>query len=161
MEIMRASIRDLGPLGRLERACFDQDAWSFLDLVAVLTVPTVVRLKAMDGNEMIGFVAGDPRSSLGWAWIATVGVHPRFRRKGTGRALLRACEARLSLPLIKLTVRPSNTTAVAMYESEGYETIDVWERYYRDGEDGAVMQKEMPAAGAPATHSDPAGTQAT
>ena len=58
MEIQTASLLDLGALRRLERACFEKDAWPLLDLVAVLTWPEVVRLKAVDSGEMIGFVAG-------------------------------------------------------------------------------------------------------
>jgi ribosomal-protein-alanine N-acetyltransferase len=92
---------------------------------------------------MVGFVAGDLRTSAGWAWIATIGVDPRYRRRGIGRALLRACEGRFRLPLIKLTVRASNRAALGLYEMEGYQTSDVWERYYRGGEDAVVMHKEI------------------
>jgi ribosomal-protein-alanine N-acetyltransferase len=42
-----------------------------------------------------------------------------------------------------LTVRLSNRAALALYESEGYKTIDLWKKYYRDGEDAVVMQKEL------------------
>ena len=61
MEIQVASVRDLGALRRLESACFEKDAWSIFDLVAVLTWPDVIRLKAVEDDEMVGFVAGDPR----------------------------------------------------------------------------------------------------
>jgi len=145
MEIANASIRDIGPLRRLEAACFQRDAWSLFDLVAVLTWPDVIRLKAVEGNEMIGFVAGELRASQGWAWIATIAVDPRYRRRGFGRELLRACERRLRLPQVRLTVRMSNTAAIHLYESEGYQTLEIWHRYYNDGEDAVVMQKELPA----------------
>jgi ribosomal-protein-alanine N-acetyltransferase len=142
MEILPASLRDLGSLRALEQACFDRDAWSLLDLVAVLSFPEVVRLKAVQDGRMVGFVAGDPRPSQGLAWIATIGVDPRHQRRGIGRALLRACEARLVIPRIRLTVRLSNTAAIALYEQEGYRTADIWKTYYNDGEDGIVMEKD-------------------
>lgn len=143
MEIQSANILDLGALRRLEEVCFDKDAWPFLDLIAVLTWPEVIRLKAVDSGEMIGFVAGDPRSSDGAAWISTIGVDPRFQRRGVGRALLRACEAQINLPRMKLTVRVSNLGAISLYEQEGYQMVDLWRGYYSDGEDGLVMGKTL------------------
>ena len=91
---------------------------------------------------MVGFVAGDPRPSQGFAWIATIGVHPDFQRRGIGRALLRACETQLKIPRLRLTVRISNGPAIALYEREGYRTVDIWKGYYSDGEDGIVMEKD-------------------
>jgi len=93
-----------------------------------------------DGN-MVGFVAGDPRPSQGYAWIATIGVDPGYQRRGIGRTLLRACEGLIKQPRVRLTVRMSNTGAIALYEQEGYRTFDVWKAYYSDGEDGIVMEK--------------------
>jgi len=141
MEILPATLRDLNALRKLETACFGRDAWPLLDLMAALSFPEVIRLKAVEQKRMVGFVAGDPRPSEGFAWIATLGVDPRFQRRGIGRALLRACERQLNLPRIKLTVRMSNIGAIALYESEGYRMVDIWEAYYKDGEDGAVMEK--------------------
>jgi ribosomal-protein-alanine N-acetyltransferase len=145
MKIETASLMDLGALRTLEKACFEKDAWGLLDLMAVLTFPDIVRLKAVEDGEMIGFVAGDPRPSEGFAWIATIGVDPRYHRRGFGRALLRACEARLKQPNVRLTVRMSNEPAIQLYEREGYRTIDIWKNYYNDGEDGVVMEKPLSA----------------
>jgi ribosomal-protein-alanine N-acetyltransferase len=143
MEILPASILDLPALRRLEQVCFEQDAWSLFDLIAVLSWTDVVRLKAVEDGGMIGFVAGETRPSQGAAWIATIAVDPRYQRRGIGRALLRMCESRLTLPLVKLTVRVSNLGAITMYEKEGYRSVEIWKRYYRDGEDGLVMEKSL------------------
>jgi N-alpha-acetyltransferase 10/11 len=141
MEIQPASIRDLGALRRLEHVCFDKDAWPLLDLIAVLTWPDVIRLKAVDDGEMIGFIAGDPRPSQGAVWIATLGVDPGYRRRGIGLELLQACEEQVQLPRVKLTVRISNDGAISLYKKAGYRTVDIWKQYYNDGEDGLVMEK--------------------
>ncbi len=142
MDILPASLRDLGALNKLEHACFEKDAWSFLDLIAVLTFPDVVRLKAQEDGQMIGFVAGDPRPSERLAWIATIGVIPGYRRRGIGRDLLQACEAKLKSLRLRLSVRASNEAAIRLYEREGYQRIDAWRGYYNDGEDAIVMEKE-------------------
>jgi len=143
MEILSASILDLSALRKLEHLCFEKDAWSLFDLIAVLSWPDVVRLKAVDTDVMIGFVAGEKRSSQGSGWIATLAVDPHYQRRGIGRALLKMCEERLEVPRIKLTVRISNQVAISLYEKEGYRTVDIWARYYNDGEDGLVMEKSL------------------
>lgn len=143
MQITRASILDLNALRKLERESFAKDAWPLLDLIAVLTFPDVIRIKAVEDNQMIGFVAGDPRHSEGWGWVATIAVDSRFRLRGVGRALLHACEKALGVPRVRLTVRTSNEGAITMYEKEGYQTIDIWNAYYNDGESAKVMEKVL------------------
>jgi ribosomal protein S18 acetylase RimI-like enzyme len=141
MEILPASLRDLGALRHIEKACFPKDAWPLLDLIAVLTWPDVVRLKAVEGNQMIGFIAGDPRPSEQIAWIASVGVLPEFQQRGIGRALLHECEKRLTQPRIRLCVRVSNQAAIHLYQQEGYLAMDTWREYYNDKENALVMEK--------------------
>lgn len=143
MELQPATIRDLSALRKLEKACFEKDAWPLLDLIAVLTWPDVIRIKAVEDGMMIGFVAGEPRSSKREFWIATIAVDPRYQRQGIGRRLLRACEEQAQLHQLKLTVRISNQPAISLYEKEGYRTMDIWKGYYVDGEDGLVMGKMM------------------
>ena len=118
-----------------------KDAWPFLDLIAVLTLPDVVRLKAAVDGQMIGFIAGDPRPRESMAWIATLGVHPDYRRRGVARALLEQCETQLLQNRIRLCVRPMNKAAIQLYERAGYITVDSWQRYYNDGENALVMEK--------------------
>lgn len=143
MDIQPAGIRDLGAIRRLEHACFEKDAWPLLDIMAVLTWPEVIRLKAVEDGNVVGFVAGDPRPSQALAWIATIGVDPRYQRRGIGRALLSACEVQIKLPRVRLSVRISNHGAISLYEQEGYRACDVWKQYYSDGEDALVMEKVL------------------
>ena len=131
----------MNALRKLERACFEKDSWLLFDLIAVLTFPDVVRLKAVEAGEMIGFVAGDPRPSQGFSWIATIGVLPEYRRQGIARDLLHACESQLKTPRLRLSVRASNQAAITLYEHEGYRTTDIWKAYYDDGENAIVMEK--------------------
>ena len=141
MELQPATIRDLSAVRRLEKICFEKDAWPVLDLIAALTWPNVIRIKAVDDGIMVGFVAGESRSSNREFWIATLAVHPHYQRRGIGRQLLRACEQQAKLHQLKLTVRISNQAAISLYEKEGYRTMDIWKGYYVDGEDGLVMGK--------------------
>ncbi|MGH2607249.1 MAG: GNAT family N-acetyltransferase, partial [Anaerolineales bacterium] len=60
-----------------------------------------------------------------------------------GRRLLAACEQALNTERIRLTVRVSNRPAIELYRSADYDEIEIWKRYYPDGEDGQVMEKEI------------------
>lgn len=143
MDIFPASLRDLIKLRHFERLCFLADAWPLLDLIAVLTYPDVIRLKAVDGEEMIGFVAADLHASERRTWIATLGVAPEYRRQGIATSLLHECESRIKTPCIRLSVRCSNIAAKELYKKAGYFEVDTWRKYYNDGEDAAVMEKVL------------------
>lgn len=127
----------------LEKICFSRDAWPWIDCLAALTFPEIVRLKAVFEDRLIGFVIGDRRRREGLGWIATIGVHPDFRRQGIGRRLLSTCERKLAMSRLRLTLRDSNRIAKSLYEHCDYIEVEVWQRYYADGEDGIVMEKTI------------------
>ncbi len=145
--IETATWRDLNALRHLEQVCFPKDAWPIWDLVGVLTVSNVVRLKTVLDGKMVGFIAGDWRRSDNVAWISTVGVLPEYRCQGIGRALIAACEQRLGGRIIRLSVRSSNQQAIRLYESLGYHRLGTWPEYYQGGEDALVMEKGNGVAG--------------
>lgn len=142
--IREATWRDLFALLRLEKRCFGRDAWPWTDVLAALIFPETVRLVAEAGDEVAGFVIGDRRRRQGVGWIASLGVHPAYRRRGIATRLLRMCEERLEMPRVRLSLRASNHAAHALYLQEGYRAVDRWRRYYRDGEDAIVMEKSYP-----------------
>jgi len=143
--IETATWRDLNALRHLEQVCFPQDAWPLWDLIGILTLPNVVRLRAAIDGKMVGFIAGDIRPSENLAWIATVGVLPEYRRQGIGEALILACEQRLQVSEVRLSVRVSNLEAIHLYLRLGYQKDGYWPAYYQDGEDALVMQKPLNA----------------
>ncbi|MCF6277740.1 MAG: ribosomal protein S18-alanine N-acetyltransferase [Anaerolineales bacterium] len=76
------------------------------------------------------------------AHIATVAVHPDYRRQGIGQKLLSfslkevAAEgARLSL----LEVRAGNTSALDLYRRFGYEAVGLRRAYYKDNAEDAIL----------------------
>lgn len=139
--IEQAGLRDLTALRALEKVCFPVDAWAMLDLVAVLSFPHIIRLKAVVQGQMVGFIAGDVNREEKVAWIATVGVLPEMRGRGIGTALMNACEAKVPLDTLRLCVRKTNVGAIRLYEALGYRKINEWIKYYQDGESAIVMEK--------------------
>ena len=139
--ITAATWRDLLNVRQLERVCFPRDAWPLLDVIGVLTLPNVIRLKATLNGLVVGFIAADVRARQDLAWVATIGVLPEFRRGGIGSALLRVCEERLTVGRLRLSVRASNRAALALYQRFQFQQVEVWPRYYHDGEDALVLEK--------------------
>ncbi len=138
-----ANLRDLSAVRKLEKICFPLDAWPLLDLIAALSMPGLIRYKALVGEDVIGFAAGEVRSDTRTGWISTICVHPDYQRHGIGSKLLRLCEQELQMPRVRLTVRESNDAAINMYLAKGYVEINRWRGYYKGGEDGVVMEKLM------------------
>jgi ribosomal-protein-alanine N-acetyltransferase len=142
-EIVLATWHDFNAVRRLEKICFPVDAWPFWDIIGVLTLPDVLRMKAEIAGDLAGFIAVDIRKRENLAWIAVVGVLPDYRRQGIATALIQACEDRLTVPYLRLSVRASNQAAQVLYEQLGYTAFDRWPGYYVGGEDAVVMQKRM------------------
>jgi ribosomal protein S18 acetylase RimI-like enzyme len=136
-----ATWRDFRSIYALEKICFHRDAWPWIDVLAALTFPETVRMKAVIGEEVVGFVFGDRRRRQKVGWIASIGVHPDMRRKGIGYLLLEACEKEVETPRIRLALRPSNLGAKQLYLKAGYVEVDHWDRYYANGEDAIIMEK--------------------
>lgn len=141
--ISPASLWDLGAVRALERVAFPLDSWPLLEMVGVLTFPTVERWKAQDGERLVGFVAADIRRSQNLAWIATIAVHPAYQRRGLGHRLMEQVENRVGVARMRLSARAGNRAAITLYQGRGYEQIDLWPKYYSGGEDAVVMEKTL------------------
>lgn len=139
VSLHKATWRDLRAIMDLERRCFLKDAWPWMDVLAALTFPRTVRIKAEIDDIVAGFVIGDQRRKIGW--IASIGVLPNVRRQGIGALLLAACERELRTPIIRLILRPSNHSARSLYLKSGYVEVEIKRRYYAGGEDGLIMER--------------------
>ncbi len=90
-----------------------------LGVQSELFLVAVVKSRAV-GTAMAGF-----DGHRGWVYF--VAVEPAHRKRGIGRALMRAVEdglRRMGCPKLNLQVRASNPTAVRFYERLGYTIED-------------------------------------
>jgi ribosomal protein S18 acetylase RimI-like enzyme len=86
-------------------------------------------------REMVALVLGS-RVSPKSGHITQLCIHPEFRRRGLARMLLTlaaSCFLRQGVTEISLTVTATNTEAIDLYLSEGYECphrfdASVWQR---------------------------------
>jgi ribosomal-protein-alanine N-acetyltransferase len=78
------------------------------------------------------------------AQILNIAVHCKWRGRGIGRALLscalrhaRERESRIAV----LEVRPSNTSALRLYESLGFRTVGIRPNYYAGNKEPAILME--------------------
>jgi ribosomal protein S18 acetylase RimI-like enzyme len=145
--VQPARVWHLLGIARVQQLAFGaNDAYDVFTLLNLLTTLGTVSLRATAPNGAdIGFVCAelDDRRRLGW--VVTLGVIPQWHRRGIGSALLNAAEAAMitRVPRMHLTVRGSNVSARRLYEQHGYRHVQSLTRYYRDGEEGLVMEKQL------------------
>jgi ribosomal-protein-alanine N-acetyltransferase len=95
------------------------------------------------GGEIAGFLVahGGPMGH-----IITIDVIPKARRSGVGSLLLEKAEERLrggGSGGVGLETAVDNLAAITFYKRHGYSVVRTWPRYYSNGVDALVMQKDL------------------
>jgi len=80
------------------------------------------------------------------AEIRYLSVHPSYKRKGLGKKLvhkiIRLCKND-NIKKIFLEVSSKNKQALNFYDNFGFETISIRTKYYRDGSDAFLKEKNV------------------
>ena len=146
------TLEDLDEVMAIERVSF-QTPWSRGAFRYELTQNRVARsLIVRMGRPLVGYLC---------LWeigheihITNLAVHPEWRRRGVARRLLATAlteGASRGVVLAFLEVRPTNTRALALYDSLGFQIIGRRNGYYFDtGEDALVMEARLGGDAAPA-----------
>ena len=140
---VRFGPEDVAPAAALERLCF-AEPWSERALELFLG-PDAVAFAVRNGTGTVGY--GGMMLAPGEGQITNIAVHPDLRRRGIGRAILRALldeAGRRGLEQVVLEVRVSNAGAIALYEGMGFLRAGLRKRFYRNPvEDAIVMVKPL------------------
>jgi [ribosomal protein S18]-alanine N-acetyltransferase len=94
-----------------------------------------------------GFIVAEG-GRRGVGHIITIDVVAAARRCGVGSLLLRAAEDRLRAAgsfAVALETAVDNVSALRFYKRHGYDVIQTLPRYYSDGMDALVLQKQLVA----------------
>lgn len=146
--LRKAGLDDLRDLHRIERKCFGRRGFSKAHIVWTLRNPRAgAYLYDVDGKP-VGTVM--VRREGETTRVVSIGVLPKHRRRGIGRALMAKAEevARdAGTPSVSLEVSVNNEGAIAFYRDLGYDFDGLLRGYYSWGEDAHRMTKELPGEG--------------
>jgi [ribosomal protein S18]-alanine N-acetyltransferase len=156
---------DFEILWRIDQECFAPGiAYSRIELAAYIRRPgsfTLVAWKASaadsrdsqphQGNageplsDVLGFIVAEAnRRKVGH--ILTIDVPPSSRRLGVGSKLLSSAEGRLQSAMCRRVVLETavdNAPALAFYKRNRYDVVKTIPRYYPNGLDAFVLEKEL------------------
>jgi ribosomal-protein-alanine N-acetyltransferase len=135
---------DLPTVARLEKELFT-DPWPESvfreDITSLYSHPYVLQID----NEIAGYAV--LWVGVGEGHLTNIAVAKKYQRKSIAKKLLSyilRLALEMDLALIVLEVRPSNVSAIALYEQFGFEKLAVRKNYYHNPvEDCLVMRKEI------------------
>lgn len=152
---------DFYTLWEIDQSCFAPDiAYTQFELRTFIHRTTSFTLVAEGGElsaamptatHILGFIIAERTSREGH--IITIDVRREARKLGVGAALLTATEERLQLwncPQVRLETAVDNATALSFYKRHGYSVTKVVPRYYSNGVDALVLEKDLLSAAASA-----------
>ena len=141
LSLMNAS--HVPQIAELERLCFS-DPWSENSIASELDNKLSLWLVALEGETVIGYVGS--QTVLGWTDMMNVAVHPHFRRRGVGKALVEELIRLLKeqgSEQLTLEVRLSNESARSLYYGLGFQEVGRRKNYYHNPrEDALILRKE-------------------
>ncbi|MGA9305459.1 MAG: N-acetyltransferase [Candidatus Sulfotelmatobacter sp.] len=142
---------DFETLWRLDQECFPPGvSYSRAELKLYMRRGRSFTLVAEDaaatrGKGLVsGFIVAEA-DGRGHGHIITIDVIATARRFGVGSLLLRTAEHRLRASgcrAIELETAVDNSSALAFYKRHGYNVIKTFPRYYSNGVDALVLQKD-------------------
>ncbi len=149
IEVRRLAYGDLPLVVSLERRSF-RSPWSVGMFALEMSKADTVGLAAVEGSRVVGYLI---LSRFDRAWhLMNIAVAPEQRRRGVASQLIREALDRIDADdPVTLEVRPTNRSAIGLYEGLGFRSYGLRKGYYPDnGEDALIMWKGDPAlAGVP------------
>ena len=117
--------------------------------VLELSKPSGICLAAIEERRVVGYLICSRYADV-WH-LMNIAVDPPMRRRGIATGLLEEMIARAGDDAsYTLEVRPSNGTAIALYERFGFRSAGTRRRYYQDtGEDALIMWRTAQNASTP------------
>ena len=148
----RAAIQlDLPVLVSMERVLFADSPWSmgqFKEEFKGVPNSRHFIVATNDQDQIVGYAAVLVVAPGVEADVLTVAVLPEYARQGIATHFMNELEkwsqGKEALAMM-LEVGVENTSAIALYEKLGYQTITTRKNYYGQGLDAFVMRKEFGA----------------
>lgn len=146
IQVLELTVEDIDAILPLENELYHKP-WLKKDYEYELKDnPFAIYLKMIDkdSNEIMGYIGFWIKFEQ--AEITKVSIAKKYQGHKLSKLLMADAERRMRLAECEnstLEVRVSNTVAINLYKSFGYEIVTTRKRYYENGEDAYLMLKEL------------------
>jgi ribosomal-protein-alanine N-acetyltransferase len=138
---------DLPELLRVDREAFPEEPYPVFVLRQLCDIHGDRILVLDDGEGLLGYILFVTTSDGHVSWIMSLAVTPHQQGRGLGRRLMVEALRRLRtehVHQVRLTVEPTNATAIMLYRSLGFSSDEgVVKDYFGPGEDRLIMTLGM------------------
>jgi ribosomal-protein-alanine N-acetyltransferase len=103
----------------------------------------------LEVHEILAFLVAES-NRRGVGHVITIDVRSNARRHGVGSSLLEAAETRLrstKCNTVRLETAVDNVSALGFYKRHGYDVIKTIPRYYSNGVDALLLEKNLLSSG--------------
>ena len=111
---------------------------------AFLKDPFLLFLVYLNNEKVIGYIVASLENGKGH--IISLAVHPEFRRRGVGSALLKEVLTSMKkrgILTVKLEVNENNVSAINFYKKHGFKFLKKIKKYYEDGFNALLFYKNV------------------
>ena len=139
MNIIPMTNETVAQVAALEQASFSTP-WSEKSIREELNNEWALWFVAMEGETLLGYIG--VQWGLDGGDIMTIATAPEYRGKGIARKLIETVLTifqEKSLQYLTLEVRPSNTSALKLYEALGFREVGRRKKYYREPTEDALL----------------------
>ena len=129
--------------------CFILDSesinlWTLKQWESELSKDTLIAFAIVNEYKIIGVCIS--QILFNQAELNYLALHPHFKRKGYGKALMNALISKCIKSKVKkiiLEVSVKNISAISLYDYLGFETTGIRRNYYKDGSDALLKEKKL------------------
>ncbi len=139
MTITPMTPETVAPVAELEHASFSTP-WSETSIREELSNEWALWLVAFAGDSFLGYIGIQYGPDGGD--IMSIATAPASRGKGVAKALIRSARDFLrekGLGYLTLEVRPSNLSALGLYQAMGFTEVGRRKKYYRNPTEDAIL----------------------
>jgi ribosomal-protein-alanine N-acetyltransferase len=141
--IRKAEKKDLNQVYAIELLSFKNPYSKYLFNI-FLNDPSILFLVCLNNEETIGYAISSLKNIKGH--IISLAVHPKFRRKGIGSALLKEILTLMKkegISIVELEVNENNVSGINFYKKHGFKFLKKIKKYYEDGSNAFLFYKNL------------------
>ena len=144
--IRKAEKIDLDAIVAIENESFPEDNFSRRELRYLIEKSIIGCYVVEQNHEILAYTSLLSRRNAANLRLYSIAVAPKARGQHLAQMLMTFMEEKakqLGLQRLTLEVKPSNSSAIALYQKNGFEVCGQKENYYHDGSFAICMKKDL------------------